>query len=155
MGFIWPISSLHSAPVLFVKRKDGLLCFYVNFYDLNCISKKNYYSLPLISNLLDLPHKVQIYSKIDLCHAYYLVHIANSNKWKTIFRICYRLFEWSVMPFGLTNTPMAFWQFMNNIFSNILNICIVIYLDDILIYLNNMSKHYWHVKKSTQASLQD
>ena len=36
---------------------------------------------------------------------------------------------------------------MNDIFSNFLDICIMIYLDDILIYLNNMSKHHQHVKE--------
>ena len=36
---------------------------------------------------------------------------------------------------------------MNDIFSNLLDVCVVIYLDDILIYLNNMSKHHWHVKE--------
>jgi len=36
---------------------------------------------------------------------------------------------------------------MNNIFSNLLDVCVVIYLDDILIYLNNMSEHHWHVKE--------
>ena len=36
---------------------------------------------------------------------------------------------------------------MNDIFSNLLNVCVVIYLNDILIYSNNMSKHYWHVKE--------
>ena len=51
------------------------------------------------------------------------------------------------MPFSLTNAPAAFEWFMNNIFSNLLDICVVIYLDDILIYLNNMSKHYRHVKE--------
>ena len=51
------------------------------------------------------------------------------------------------MPFSLTNTPMVFQQFMNDIFSNLLNICIVIYLDDILIYSNNMSKYHWYIKE--------
>ena len=51
------------------------------------------------------------------------------------------------MPFGLTNAPAAFQRFMNDIFSNLLDVCIVIYLDDILIYLNNMSEHHWHVKE--------
>jgi len=55
--FIQPISSLHGVPVLFVKKKDGLLRLCVNFCSLNCISKKNCYPLPLISNLLDSPHK--------------------------------------------------------------------------------------------------
>ena len=36
---------------------------------------------------------------------------------------------------------------MNDIFSDLLDVCVIIYLDDILIYLNNMSEHYWHVKE--------
>jgi len=51
------------------------------------------------------------------------------------------------MSFGLTNAPIAFQQFINNIFSNLLDVCIMIYLDDILIYSNNMSEHYQHIKK--------
>jgi len=51
------------------------------------------------------------------------------------------------MPFGLTNAPAAFQQFMNDIFSNLLDVCVVIYLDDILIYSNNMSEHHQHVKE--------
>ena len=42
---------------------------------------------------------------------------------------------------------MVFQQFINKIFSDLLNICVMIYLDDILIYLNDMSKHHQHVKE--------
>ena len=148
MGFIRPTLSLHSVPVLFIKKKDGSLCLCVNFCGVNCISKKkNCYLLLLISNLLDSPYKAWVYSKIDLCHAYHLVHIANGNEWKTAFRTYYRSFEWSIMSFGLTNAFAAFQQFMNDIFSDLLDVCVVIYLDDILIYSNNMSKYHWHVKE--------
>ena len=51
------------------------------------------------------------------------------------------------MLFGLTNAPVAFQRFMNNIFSDLLDVCVVIYLNDILIYLNNMSEHHWHIKE--------
>ena len=51
------------------------------------------------------------------------------------------------MFFGLTNTPTAFQWFMNDIFSDFLDVCVMIYLDDILIYSNNMSKHHQHVKE--------
>ena len=51
------------------------------------------------------------------------------------------------MLFGLINAPMVFQQFMNDIFSNLLDVCVVIYLDNILIYSNNMSKHHQHVKE--------
>ena len=36
---------------------------------------------------------------------------------------------------------------MNDIFSDLLDGCVVIYLDNIPIYLNNMSEHHWHVKE--------
>jgi len=93
IGFIQPTSSPHSALVLFVKKKDGSLYLCVDFCSLNYISKKDCYPLPLISDLLDLSHKAWVYSKIDLCHAYHLVHIANSDEWKTTFRTCYGSFE--------------------------------------------------------------
>jgi len=51
------------------------------------------------------------------------------------------------MPFGLTNAPMAFQRFMNDTFSDLLDVCVMIYLDDILIYLNNMSEHHRHMKE--------
>ena len=107
-GFIRPTSSPHGALVLFVKKKDGLLRLCVDFHGLNHISKKDRYPLPLISDLLDSPRKAQVYSKIDLRHAYHLVHIADGDEWKTAFRTHYRSFEWSVMPFSLTNAPAAF-----------------------------------------------
>jgi len=79
-GFIQPTLSLHSTPVLFVKKKDGSLHLYVDFHSLNHISKKDRYPLLLISDLLDLPYKALVYLKIDLCHAYYLVCIADGNE---------------------------------------------------------------------------
>ena len=51
------------------------------------------------------------------------------------------------MPFSLTNTPTAFQRFMNDIFTDFLDVCVMIYLDDILIYLNNMSEHHQYVKE--------
>jgi len=40
------------------------------------------------------------------------------------------------MPEGLTNAPAAFQRFMNNIFADMIDIIVIIYLDDILIYVN-------------------
>ena len=51
------------------------------------------------------------------------------------------------MPFGLTNALAAFQRFMNDIFSDLLDVCIVVYLDDILIYSDNITQHWSHVKE--------
>ena len=146
-GFIRPSTSPHGAPVLFVKKKDGSLRLCVDFRGLNKISKKDRYPLPLISDLLDSPRKANIYSKIDLRHAYHLVRIAEGDEWKTAFRTRYGSFEWNVMPFGLTNAPAAFQRFMNEIFRDLVDVCVIIYLDDILIFSDDMSQHQEHVRE--------
>ena len=51
------------------------------------------------------------------------------------------------MPFGLTNAPLAFQRFMNTIFTDMLDVCVVVYLDDILIYLDNKEDHRKHVRE--------
>ncbi|KAF8624157.1 hypothetical protein AX17_007199 [Amanita inopinata Kibby_2008] len=103
LGFIRPSSSPHGAPVLFVKKKDGSLRLCVDYHSLNKISRKDRYPLPLISNLLNSPRKACLYTKIDLRHAYHLVHINKGDEWKTTFRTHYGSFEWLIMPFSLSN----------------------------------------------------
>jgi len=146
-GFIHSTSSPHEVPVLFVKKKDGFLQLYVDFRKLNRITKKDQYPLPLISNLLDSPHKACIYTKIGLQHADHLVCIAKRDEWKTAFCTRYEAFKWSVMPFRLTNAPAAFQRFINNVFSDLLDVCVVVYLDDILIYSDDITQHRSHIKE--------
>ena len=131
IGFTRPLPSSHGAPILFVKKKDGLLRLCIYFRVLNKVTKKDHYPLPLISDLLDAPRKARIYSKIDLCHSYHLVRIAEGDEWKTAFKNRYSSYEWLVMSFGLTNSPAAFQRFINNILGDLLDKCIMVYLDDI------------------------
>ncbi len=62
-----------------------------------------------------------------------------------MFQTRYGSFEWLVMPEGLTNAPAAFQQFMNNIFMDMIDINVIVYLDDILIYLDGLPEHITHV----------
>lgn len=78
-------------------------------------------------------------------HIYHLVQIALGDKWKTAFKMCYESYEWLVMPFNLTNAPAAFQHFVNTIFADMLDVCVVVYLDNILIYSRDKSSHKQHV----------
>ena len=90
---------------------------------------------------------MKVYTKIDLRHAYHLVCIAEGDEWKTTFRTRYSSYEWQVRPFGLTNAPAAFQRFVNSVFADMLDVCVVVYLDDILIYLDNMEDHIKHIQE--------
>ena len=49
------------------------------------------------------------------------------------------------MPEGLTNAPAAFQWFMNDIFVDMIDINVIVYLDDILVYSDNLAEHKRHV----------
>src|SRR6202167_5723080 len=59
------------------------------------------------------------------------------------------------MPFRLTNSPVAFQRFMNNIFADMLNVCVIVYLNDILIYSDNTELHRKHVHEVLQRLRQN
>ena len=46
------------------------------------------------------------------------------------------------MLFGSLNVPASFQGYINNILAKKLNIFVIIYLDDILIYIKNRSQAY-------------
>jgi hypothetical protein len=100
--------------------------------------------------LVDRLSQAKIFTKLDLRVGYNNVRIAEGHEWKTAFRTRYGAFEYLVMPFGLTNAPAAFQFFMNDIFHDLVDVCVVVYLDDILIFSDDESKHEEHVKTVLQ-----
>ena len=49
------------------------------------------------------------------------------------------------MPKGLTNALASFQRFMNDIFTDMIDVSVVVYLDDILVYSDNPKQHSAHV----------
>ena len=54
------------------------------------------------------------------------------------------------MPEGLTNAPAAFQRFMNDIFTDMIEINVIVYLDDILVYSDDLTEHKHHVQEVLQ-----
>jgi len=146
-GFIRSSQSPAGAPVLFAKKKDGTLRLCVDFRNLNKLTRKDRYPIPLVTNLLDQLGSAKVYTKLDLRAGYYNVRVAAGHEWKTAFRTRYGSFEFLVMPMGLTNAPATFQAFMNHIFRDMTDIFVVIYLDDILIFSNSREDHQVHVRR--------
>ena len=109
-----------------------LLC--VDYRGLNTVTVKNYYPLPLITEILDRLEGAQVFTKLDLKWAYYRVKIKPEDRWKTAFRTRYGHFEYLVMPFGLTNAPATFQACINKALGELVDVICIVYLDDIIIY---------------------
>lgn len=49
------------------------------------------------------------------------------------------------MPYGLANAPSVFQAFMNEVFREYLHRFVLIFIDDILVYSNNLDDHKNHM----------
>ena len=150
-GYISRSKSPAGAPILFVKKRDGSLRLCVDYRGLNAVSIKNKYPIPLISEILDRLQKARIFTKLDLRGAYNLIRIKEGDEWKTAFRTRYGSYEYRVMPFGLANAPATFQSYINRALQQFLDMFAIVYLDDILIYSEQLSQHSYHVQQVLQA----
>ena len=55
------------------------------------------------------------------------------------------------MSFGLTNAPEAFMDLMNRVFKQYLDLFVIVFLDDILIYSRNEEEHASHLRVVLQT----
>uniref|UniRef100_A0A3B3HRG1 Gypsy retrotransposon integrase-like protein 1 n=1 Tax=Oryzias latipes TaxID=8090 RepID=A0A3B3HRG1_ORYLA len=146
-GHIRPSSSPVGAGFFFVEKKDKTLRPCIDYRELNQITVKDKYSLPLISSVFDSIQEARIFSKLDLRNAYHLVRIKEGDEWKTAFKTPLGHYEYLVMPFGLTNAPAIFQRLVNDVLRDFINRFVFVYLDDILIYSKHPDQHQAHVRQ--------
>ncbi|WMV45891.1 hypothetical protein MTR67_039276 [Solanum verrucosum] len=143
-GFIRPSISPWGAPVLFVRNKDGFLCMCIDYQQLNKVTIKNKYPLPWIDDLFDQLQGASYFSKIDLRSGYHQFKVKEADISKMAFRTRYGHYEFLVMSFGLTNAPAAFMDHMNRVFRQYLDMFMIVFIDDILIYSRSENEHIDH-----------
>ncbi|GJX71234.1 putative reverse transcriptase domain-containing protein [Tanacetum coccineum] len=145
-GLLRPSSSPWGALVLFVKKKDGSFWMCIDYRELNELTVKNRYPLPRIDDLFNQLQGSSVYSKIDLRSGYHQLRVREEDIPKTAFRTRYGHYEFQVMPFGLTNAPAVFMDLMNRVCKPYLDKFVIIFIDDILIYLKNKKEHKEYLK---------
>ncbi|WVZ50243.1 hypothetical protein U9M48_001517 [Paspalum notatum var. saurae] len=127
-GFIRECASPWGAPVLFVKKKDGTMGMCVDYRDLNALKGDKYFS------------------KIDLKSGYHQMRIREEDIPKTAFVTGYGHYEFTVVSFGLINAPAYFMNMMNMIFMKELDLFIVVFINNILIFSKSRDEHEQHLR---------
>ncbi|GJZ00366.1 putative reverse transcriptase domain-containing protein, partial [Tanacetum coccineum] len=110
--------------------------------ELNKLTVKNRYPLPIIDDLFDQLQGSQFFSKIDLRSGYHQLRVHEDDIPKTAFRTRYGHFEFTIMPIGLTNAPTVFMDLMNRVCRPYLDKFVIMFIDDILIYSKTQEEHF-------------
>lgn len=105
----------------------------IDYHYLNKYMIKNNYLISLIRELINKLKGCNLFTKLDLCSGYTNVYIKEGDEWKTVFIAGEKTYESMVMFFGQTNILATFQNMMNDILSD-LDCCVVIYINDIVIF---------------------
>ncbi|GJZ85379.1 putative reverse transcriptase domain-containing protein [Tanacetum coccineum] len=152
-GFIRPSHFSWGALVLFVKKKDGSFRMCIDYRELNKLTVKNHYSLPMIDDLFDQLRGACPFLKIYFWSGYHQLRVHEDAISKTAFQTRYRHFESTVMPFGLTNAPAVFMDLMNRVCKPYLGRFVIVFIDDILTYSKSKEEHEVHLESLRKEKL--
>ena len=142
LGAIRHSNSPWASAIVLVRKKDGKLRFCIDLRKLNNRTVKDAYSLPRIETLLDTFLGSTIFTTLDLKAGYWQVEMAEESKAFTAFT-CGPLgfYECETMPFGANNAPATFQRLMHNCLGDLNMTWCVVYLDDIIVFIDNPKDH--------------
>jgi len=145
--FIRSSKSLTEYLILFVSKKNDTKWLCVDYRQLNKIIKQDSYFLLLIKELQDWLNRVKWFTSLNLKEAYYWVQMKKGEEWKTAFWTRYRHYEYTVMLFELKNALTTFQRLINDTLREYLDDFVITYLNNILIYSDDLETHCSHVHK--------
>lgn len=134
--------------LFFIGKKDGKFRPCQDYKYLNDHTVKNAYPIPMISEIIDTLKGAKWFTKLDIWLSYNNVYIQEGDQWKAAFKTLFGLFKPTIMFFGMCNSPAMFQSMMNTIFTNLIDKGgVIIYMDDILIYIKTEKELEQHMKE--------
>ena len=139
----WPSQSAWCNAIVLVRKKDGGLCFCIDYCHLNALLKKDPHPLPRIQEALESLVVAGHFSSLDLKSGFWQIKMEEASKQYTTFTVGnLGFFKCDCMPFGLCNVLATFQQLMQNCLSKLNLIYWLIYLDDIIVFLGTAEEHH-------------
>jgi hypothetical protein len=145
-GIIAPSSSPWNSPIIVIPKKTDASGkkkwrIVVDFRKLNDVTIGDSFPIPVISEILDALGKSKYFSTIDCANGFHQVPVKLEDQPKTAFSTREGHFQYTRMPFGLKGAPATFQRLMTTILSGIQGIKCLVYLDDVVVFGEDLKTH--------------
>ena len=116
-------------------KKNGKLRVCFEFSNLNLVTAKDEYTMPIVDLLVDSLAGHKILLMMDGHSGYNQIYIAEEDVHKITFRCPGNIgtFKWVKMPFGLKNAGATYQRAMNTIFYDLIGGYLECYINDFVI----------------------
>ena len=137
-GAICPSQSPWCNAVVLICKKDGTLCFCVDFH---CLTKKDSYPLLQIQEALESKAGAAHF-RMDFKNGFWQVKMASDSQQYTTFTLGnLGFYEFTCMPFGLCNAPVTSQHLMQNTLAKLNLMYCIIYLNDVIVFSHTEEEH--------------
>ena len=124
---------------------DWRVC--IDYRKLNAVTRKDHFPLPFLDQILERVAGHKFYCFLDGYSGYNQIEIAPEDQEKTTFICPYGTFTYRKMSFGLCNAPATFQRCMLSIFSDMIEVCLEVFMDDFTVYGDSFEKCLGNLKK--------
>ncbi len=149
-SFITEFVSFAKVLILFVKKTNDKFRLCVDYRELNELIIKNWYSLSLINKNLNRLFETRIFIKLDVRDVFHRIRIREEDEWKTTFKCQFDHYQYRILFFELTNSSITFQIYINKTMHSYLDLFVLMYINDLLMFLSFIEEHIEHVKLMLQ-----
>lgn len=157
-GIIEECESAWSSPAVLVPKPNGGVRLCIDYRRLNAVTRPDRYPLPRLDDLLHSTGKIDCISTMDLQSGYYQIAVHPEDRDKTCFITPFGTYRFTRMPFGLVNAPATFQRLMDRLRSQLPQLRLLAYLDDLVLLSPDPATHLRDLaqvlQKIAQYSLQ-
>src|SRR5579871_1850651 len=147
LGIIEKFESPWTAPILFIKKKNGKLHLVVDYHKLNKVTRKDAYPLPRIDELLDCLGNAAVFMTLDMHSGFYQIEVDPKSHKKTAFVMKYGIYQYNRLSMSLCNSPATFQHLVDIIFAGSLRNYMVTYINNLNIYSKMNNDHFQYLRK--------
>jgi len=146
-GVVVRSNSPWSSPIVVAKHpRTGKLRLCLDYRAVNRVLKSEPWPLPLQNEMLASLAQASVATFLDLASAFHQLGVEEASRKYTAFRSKFGNLEFTAAPFGLKSTPCIFQRHMDKIFDGMIWSCVLVYIDDLVIYSRSVEEHIEQVR---------